>query len=429
MVLLSTAANSDLSTMIVNIGIIILAGLFMGRLFEMVKVPAITGYIVAGLLLGPITHIISPEDLSHLSVISDIALGFIAFQVGTELWFGKLKKSGTKIVVITIVQAVLTTLVVAGLTSFFVDLPIALLLGAIAAATDPVPIMMLIKKHKTKGELTDTILPVVGLDDAVGVVLFGIILSISMTLMTTTSTGLNLIEMFKEPIMELLISAVLGLGFGAVSGLAARNIQHTPDKGEKYLNVIVITVFLTTGAALWLGASPILTPMIAGTVVTNLIDKSCYRIEEETIRFFVPPIMIAFFTIAGAELRFDVVITAGIVGLIYVIGRIIGKCFGAYAGSTMVKSGPTVKKYLGMSLLPQSGVAIGLSIAAYSAVSTIDMQAALVIKNVILASVLFFELTGPILVKISFIKSKEMTVHDACTKKVKTWKNSPVSQN
>ena len=428
MELLSATVNSDLSSMIVNIGIIILAGLFMGRLFEMVKVPAITGYLVAGLILGPFTHIISQEELSHLSVISDIALGFIAFQVGTELWFGKLKKSGMKIVVITIVQAVLTTAVVAGLTMFFVDLPIALLLGAIAAATDPVPIMMLIKKHKTKGELTDTILPVVGLDDAVGVVLFGIILSISMTLMTTTSAGLNIIEMFKEPIIELLLSAVIGLGLGFISGIAARNISDTHDMKEKYLNIIVITVFLTTGAALWLGASPILTPMIAGTVVTNLINKSCYRIEEETIRFFVPPIMIAFFTIAGAGLRFDVVITAGIVGLIYIIGRFIGKYFGAFAGCSIVKSGDNVKKYLGISLLPQSGVAIGLSIAAFNAISVNDMGSALIIKNVILASVLLFELTGPILVKIAFLKANEMTVFDE-NRKVRTWKNTPVSQS
>lgn len=428
MVLLSTTVNSDLSSMIVNIGIILLAGLFMGKLFEMVKVPAITGYLVAGLLLGPITHLISQEDLSHLSVISDIALGFIAFQVGTELWFGKLKKSGMKIIVITIVQALLTTAVVAGLTMFFVDLPIALLLGAIAAATDPVPIMMLIKKHKTKGELTDTILPVVGLDDAVGVILFGIILSISMTLMTNTTAGLNIIEMFKEPIKELLLSTVLGLGLGFASGITARNISDTQDKKEKYLNIIVITVFLSTGAALWLGASPILTPMIAGTVVTNLINKSCYRIEEETIRFFVPPIMIAFFTIAGAGLRFDVVITAGIVGLIYIIGRFIGKYFGAYAGCSMVKSGPNVKKYLGISLLPQSGVAIGLSIAAFNAISANDMGSALIIKNVILASVLLFELTGPILVKIAFFKANEVTVFDE-VKKVKLWKNTTVSQN
>lgn len=428
MVLLSTTINSDLSSMIVNIGIILLAGLFMGKLFEMVKVPAITGYLVAGLLLGPITHLISQEDLSHLSVISDVALGFIAFQVGTELWFGKLKKSGMKIVIITIVQAVLTTSIVTGLTLFFVDLPVALMLGAIAAATAPAPIMMIIKKYKTKGELTDTILPVVGLDDAVGVVLFGILMSVSITLMSNSSAGINFIGMLKEPVIELVLSIGIGGSIGLISGLAARNIDDTHDKKEKYLNIIVITVFLTTGAALWLGASPILTPMIAGTVVTNLINKSCYRIEEETIRFFVPPIMIAFFTIAGAELRFDVIIAAGVVGAVYIIGRSIGKFFGAYAGCTLVKASDTVRKHLGISLLPQSGVAIGLSIAAYNAFAGINLEYALVIKNVVLASVLFFALTGPMLVKISFFKANEMTVFDE-VKKVKTWKNTAVSQN
>ncbi|MCF7925813.1 MAG: cation:proton antiporter [Candidatus Izimaplasma sp.] len=426
MVLLNTAVSSDLSTLIVNLGIIILAGLFMGRVFESMKIPAITGYLVAGLILGPITHYISYEQLAEMSIVSDIALGFIAFQVGTELWFGKLKKSGMKIVIITIVQAVATTTLVILLTLPFVDLPVALMLGAIAAATAPAPIIMIIKKYRTKGELTDTILPVVGLDDAVGVIFFGILLSISITLMGTTEAGLGFAHMLVEPLIEIGLSILIGLVIGYLSGLSARTISQGNDRKEKSLNIIVVTVLLTTGAALLFGASPILTPMLAGTVVTNMINKECYHLEEETIRFFVPPIMIAFFTIAGAQLRFDVIISAGIIGALYIVGRTIGKFAGAYAGASWVNSSDKVKKFLGVSLLPQSGVAIGLSIAAFNELAPIHMANALIIKNVVLASVLFFALIGPVLVKIAFFKANEVTEFDE--KKVKTWKSTTVYQ-
>ena len=427
MYLLNATVSGDLANGIVNLGLIILMGLFVGRLFEQFRVPAITGYLVAGLILGPIFQIISLEDVAQLSVISDIALGFIAFQVGNELWFGKLKKSGMKIVIITIFQAVVTTGLVIFITQFFVSLPIALILGAIAAATSPAEIMMLNKKYKTKGELTDTILPVVGLDDAVGVIMFGVLLSISMSLFGSTTESIPLWSLLKEPLLEIGTSIAIGLIIGFISGISVRNISFTSDRKEKSLNVVVITVFLTTGAALLFGASPILTPMVAGTVVTNLINKECYVLEEETIRFFVPPIMIAFFTLAGAQLQFSVIQTAGFVGIMYILGRTVGKFLGAYLGAVVVKSGSVVRKYLGVGLLPQSGVAIGLSIATYQTVSQVNIEAAAMIQNIILAAVLAFALTGPILVKTAYFKAGENTVNDEETK-VKTWKNTAVYQ-
>ncbi len=427
MMLLSTNIHGDMSGLIINLGVIILMGMLFGRIAEYFKIPAITGYLIAGLLLGPISGFVSLEEIKGMSIISDVALGFIAFQVGNELWFGKLKNSGMKIVIITVVQAVFTTAVVTFLTMFFVDLSVALVLGAIAAATAPAPIMMIIKKYRAKGELTDTILPVVGLDDAVGVIMFGILLSISVSMLDVTSAEvLTVFEMIKTPLFEILISIGLGGAIGVGSGLAIRTISHNRDRKEKNLNIIVISVFLTTGTALFLGASPILTPMIAGTVVTNMINKDCYVLEEETIRFFVPPIMIAFFTIAGAQLQFDVVFAAGIVGVVYILGRIFGKMFGSYLGTTIVKSSSKVKKYLGVSLLPQSGVAIGLSIAAYNELSVVAGPEALVVKNVILASVLFFALTGPVLVKIAFTRADE--IEDVKEEKVIPWKNSHAYQ-
>ncbi|MCF7927362.1 MAG: cation:proton antiporter [Candidatus Izimaplasma sp.] len=428
MLILVTQVQSNMSAIIVSLGIIIFAGLIIGRLFEQFKIPAITGYLVAGLILGPVTHVVSLEELKSFSIISNIALGFIAFQVGTELWFGKLKKSGWKIIVITILQAVLTTAIVIIITLPFVSLSVSLVLGAIAAATAPAPIMMIIKKYRTKGELTDTILPVVGLDDAVGVILFGILLSISVSLIGNTEATMSLWHLIKEPLLEILTSILIGSFIGLISGISVRTISQSPERNEKSLNVIVVTVLMTTGAAMLFGASPILTPMIAGTVTTNLINKECYHLEESTISFFIPPIMIAFFTIAGAQLEFDVVMSAGLVGLIYIVGRTFGKIVGSYFGATIVKASPKVKKYLGVGMLPQSGVAIGLSIAAFNAFYYIDTPSALIIKNVILASVLFFALTGPVLVKIAFMNAKETRVQDSNIKKVKSWKNSTVYQ-
>jgi len=214
MMLLSAGLEAGVSDIIINLGLILLFGFITGRLFELIKIPAVTGYLVAGLLLGPISGYLSIEELNSFSVIGDVALGFIAFQVGNELWFGKLRKSGSKIVVITIVQAVLTTGVVIFLSMWFVDISVALILGAVAAATAPAPIMMLIKKYRTKGELTDTIVPVVGLDDAVGVIMFGALLSISISLIGVTDEGINFILMMKEPLLEIGRSILIGVILG-----------------------------------------------------------------------------------------------------------------------------------------------------------------------------------------------------------------------
>lgn len=403
--------TDDATIIIINIAVILLLGFTLGRIAEKVKLPAITGYLFAGLILGPITHFLTIDETNSLKIVSDIALGFIAFQVGNELWFGKLKQTGKKIAIITIIQASLTTLVVFLSLIIFTNISVALILGAIAAATAPAPIMMLINKYKTKGELTDTIVPIVGLDDAVGVILFSVLLSLGVSLAGSNSSGIGL-EIVLEPLLEIGLSIFIGVLVGLLSGFAIKSITNNIEKREKNLDVVIITVFVSTGLALLLGGSPILSPMIAGMVVTNLINKETYILENENIRFFIPTIMIAFFTIAGAELQFGVVLSAGIIGVTYIVARIIGKIFGSYLGTTIVKSSPKVKKYLGIGMLPQSGVAIGLSIAAYNTMKTINIDYADTIKNVVLASVLFFALLGPVLVKIAFSKTGEITITD-----------------
>lgn len=394
---------------IFHIGIIMLVGLVFGKLAEYFKLPDVTGYLIAGLLIGPITQFISGEELENLSLISYLALGFIAFQVGNELWFGKLKKSGKKIVIITLFQALITTIVVSGLLMFVTNISVALILGAIAAATAPAPIMMLINKYRTKGDLTNTLVPVVGLDDAVGVILFGVLLSLGVNFAAQEEETIRFLEMIKEPFLEIVYSIGLGLLTGLMSGFAIRTITKNKEAQVKHLDVIIITVFITVGLALIVGASPILTPMIAGAVVTNLINKDTYVLEEQTIRFFIPPLMILFFTISGAQLSFSVLSSVGLIAFIYILGRLLGKVGGSFIGANIVNASANVKKYLGFSMLPQSGVAIGLAIAANAALTNIDNEMGELIHNITLVSVLFFALVGPVLVKIAFSKAGEIS--------------------
>ncbi len=404
---LAHGLDTESAILVFDLGIIILSGLVMGRIAEMFKIPAVTGYLIGGLIIGPITGLVDIERLATFQIISDVALGFIAYQVGNELWLGKLRDSGLKIIIITVIQAVGTTLIVLFGLLFFTALPVALVLGAIAAATAPAPIMMIVKKYKTKGDLTDTIIPVVGLDDAVGVIIFGILLAVAVSLSGTDATGLHPWNLLQEPIYEIGLSILIGSICGLLTGFAIRTIDHTSEREEKNLDVIVIAILICTGLSLYFGASPILTPMIAGAFVTNLINKETYKIEEKTITFFVPPLMIAFFTIAGAQLQFSVLLSVGMIGIVYIVGRIIGKMLGAYIGCKLVHSKPDVQRYLGISLLPQSGVAIGLSTAAYVTLVGVNEEYALIIRNVVLAAVLFFALFGPVLVKTAFVRTKE----------------------
>jgi Kef-type K+ transport system membrane component KefB len=408
MLLLVGDLQRSIAITTIDLGLLILVGLALGRLAEKFKIPAVSGYLIAGLFLGPISGIISQSDIQSFEIITNIALGFIAFQVGNEFWLGKLKKTGRKVIIITIIQALLTTVVVVLVSLIFVELYIALVLGAIAAATAPAPIMMIVKKYHSKGELTDTLVPLVGFDDAVGVLIFSILLTISVSIVNPTINHINLLTLVESPLFEIGVSVLIGTSIGLVSGLLLRTIDKLEGQQEKNLDIIVIAVLLTTGVAMLFRASPILTPMISGAIVTNMIDKETYKIEELTLRSFIPPVMILFFTIAGASLKFDVILSAGVIGLIYIVSRTIGKMFGAYIGSVVTKSDRNIKRFLGFTLLPQSGVAIGLSVAAYNMISPHSEEGALVIKNVILASVLFFALIGPVLVKISLTKTGDI---------------------
>lgn len=398
---------------------IILLGLFMGKIIEKIKIPYITGYILAGLFLGGVLVAFNFQDLmKNLEIVSSVALGFIAYGIGRELVFSKLKQTGAEIIVITLAQALVTTLVVAiGLILLGVSVPVALIFGAIATATEPASIMLLTKKMKTKGPLTDTLIPLVGLDDAVGIIIFGVLLSIAKAL--ENGVQLNFLDTVKDPFFELVFSLLIGIVVGLlVAFIIKKTSKKSDDKYEVFLVSSIFGVFMTVAIAkmglhigdLAVHLSPILTPMVLGVTVTNMISRPEAHDTELAIDKFIPPVLIAFFTIAGAELTIAflgqtniaygamIIVTAG-----YILLRIFGKIFGAYIGAKVMKSVDTIKKYLGISLLPQAGVALGM---AYQARTDFASEGTTILIVVLIAT-LFYALIGPIGVKYALNKSGE----------------------
>ncbi len=405
---------------IVVLGAVIILGLFTGKLVEKIKIPYITGYILAGLLIGGLLVIFGIKELIHsLEVVSSVGLGFIAYGIGRELVFSRLKKTGKEVIVITVAQAVITTIVVSGgLMLFGVSVPIALIFGAIATATEPASIMLLTKKFQTNGPLTRTLIPLVGLDDAVGIVIFGVLLSIAKSL--ESGVRLSFIEIIEEPFFELVFSLIIGIIFGLIVSQIIKYVKARSDeKYETYLALSVFAVLLTVGVAkmgMHIGdfpihLSPILTPMIMGVTVTNRISRVQAQDMELAVDKFTPPILIAFFTIAGAELvvaffgEGDVAINlVAALAIGYIVFRIIGKISGAYAGAKVMKSVEPIRKYLGISLLPQAGVALGM---AYQA--RVDFESdGVTILIVVLIATLFYALIGPIGVKYALHKANEI---------------------
>jgi Kef-type K+ transport system membrane component KefB len=419
--LLSSEASMSYEALLV-LALVLLLGLYSGRWFEKIKLPHITGYIIMGVIIGGILVFLGlGETVEHLEIVSSVALGFIAFGIGTELEFGKLKKSGKEVVVITIIQAVMASVVtIGGLLLIGVSLPIALVLGAIATATAPAPIMLLTRKYKAKGALTDTLLPLVGMDDAVGIMLFGILLSVAISL--KGGTGVSIVQMLEGPLLELVFSAVVGVIIGYIAAKLIRGINsRDSQKEEVFLGVAVFAVFATVAFAkmgfhighLEIHLSAILTPMIMGVTLTNSLSRVRSHDVNHTVDSFSAPILVAFFTLAGAELvvafaeNADVNYTS-IIGItaVYITFRVIGKMYGAYLGAKIMNSHRNVKKYLGLCLLPQAGVALGM---AYQAKSDFG-EDGITILIVILIATLIYELFGPIGVKHSLHQANEISI-------------------
>ncbi|MBE6648763.1 MAG: sodium:proton antiporter [Ruminococcaceae bacterium] len=419
------AGSSNLTQTLFSLSIAIFAGLLMSRVVKVLKLPAVTGYLIAGILIGPYClgqlnipgiGFISHGDVTHYNILSQVALGFIAFAIGSEFRLAQLKQTGKAATVIAFVQALMATLVVdAVLIALYfafgkdvIPLPVAITLGAIATATAPAATLMVVKQYKAKGPVTSILLPIVALDDAIGLVVFAVSFGIAKTL---SSGKFSLVSVVLNPIIEVLASLIVGALMGFFFTAMEKYFKSNSKRLCLSVTFIMLTVGITVqkfeipGTDIHIGFSSLLTCMVLGTVFCNICDFS-EELMEKTDKW-TQPLLVLFFVLSGAELELSVFTSVAIVGIgiVYIIARSFGKCFGAFLGAKMMKCDKNIVKYLGVTLLPQAGVALGMSLQAANELG----EAGEIIRNISLFAVLVYELVGPLLTKIALMKAGEIT--------------------
>ena len=404
------------------IAIAIIAGLLMTRVVKPLGLPAVTAYLVLGVLIGPycLGRLGVPglgfntmEAVEQMSVISQVALGFIAFSIGSEFRLSELKKTGRQALIVGIIQALVAALFVdAALVGLYfvlgpekLPLPVAITLGAIATATAPAATLMVVRQYKAKGKLTGLLLPVVALDDAVGLIVFAVSFGIARTL---KSGNADVIAIVFEPLIEI----VLSLGLGTVMGIILTHIEKMFNSNSNRLSLVIGFTILTVAlsmihfevAGLHCGFSSLLVCMMMGTIFCNICPLSEDLMERA--EKWTSPLYVLFFVVSGAELELSVFsnMTIVLVGVVYIIFRSLGKYFGAFGSCKLAGCDDNVTKYLGITLLPQAGVALGMSLTAAS----LGGLEASIIRNVVLFSVLVYELVGPMLTKNALMKAGDI---------------------
>lgn len=405
---------------LLSVSIAMLAGLLMTRVMKPLKLPSVTAYLIAGVLIGPYClgalnidgiGFTSADAVSKLSLVSEVALGFIAFSIGNEFRLEDLKHTGRQAAIIGVVQALIAALLVdvvlVGLHFIIPDkltLPQAITLGAIATATAPAATLMVVRQYKAKGKLTDLLLPIVALDDAVGLVVFAVSFGIARTI---SSGSMDLISILVNPLVE--IGASLALG--AALGWVLTQLEKLFNSNTNRLNLTIAFVFLTASLSMLefeigpvkLGFSSLLVCMMLGTVFCNCCVLS-HDLMERADKW-TSPLFALFFVISGAELELSVFTDAVIVGIgvVYILFRSLGKYYGAYISAKWTHCEPQICKYLGITLLPQAGVALGMCLTAKQLGAEGDL-----IRNIILFSVLIYELVGPLLTRMALTKAGDI---------------------
>ena len=404
------------------ISVALFAGLMMTRLMNIFRLPDVTAYLVAGVLIGPCVlgrlgingiGFTSFEAVDSLGLISDVALGFIAFAIGHEFRLSALKETGKQAVIIGILQAVITTaLVDVVLVAIhfmkpeLLSLPAAITLGAIAAATAPAATLMVVRQYKAHGPVTDVLLPVVALDDAVGLAIFAVSFGAAQSMQNSNADALSLIV---EPLLEIVFSLALGTVVGLFLTWIERYFHSNRNRIALITGSLILTVALSRLTfdigRFHVGFSSLLVCMMLGTVFCNLCPLS-----EELMNSadkWSNPVLILFFVLSGAALQFQVFgsIAVILIGVIYILARSVGKYVGAKISANIAKSPEVVKKYLGITLLPQAGVALGMCTTAARVLGS-DGN---LIRNIILFAVLVYELIGPTLTKIALTKAGDIT--------------------
>lgn len=401
------------------IGLVTLAGFYTGKLSRVIKMPSVIGFLLAGAFLGPFAlNLISTKVQTDLSLIPELALGFVALSIGLELNFQTLKKQGKSVLIIILFESLVTFIMVT-LGMLFVGmlirlpqtvvLPLALLTGSISAATAPAGTVSVIQENNARGELTRTLYSVVGFDDGIGIILFGFCSAISKSLLKGTGGDiLSIMQMFLSPLAEIGLSLAFGIGIGFLVSLLLKRLSNNRD----ILVLTVITVFLVTGICDWFHLSFILTNMIMGITIVNTQTSKNVHTLNGALSDVMPFLFILFFVLAGSNLNFGALPALGVLGTVYILFRGSGKLLGAWLGSLAGGADKIVKKYVGLGILSQVGVAVGLSLIVKKEFSEINPDGHYIgatIITFVTATCLFFDVIGPILTKHALVKAGEIT--------------------
>ncbi len=405
---------------LLSVSFALLAGLLMTRIFKPLKLPSVTAYLIAGVLIGPYCigavgidgmGFTSHDAVTKLSLVSEVALGFIAFSIGNEFRLDDLKKTGKQAFTIGILQALVATLFVdlALLAVYLImpdkiTLPQTLTLGAIATATAPAATLMVVRQYKAKGPLTSLLLTIVALDDAVGLVVFAVSFGVAKTLV---SGQIDMVSILVNPIIEIACSLLLG----AIMGWVLTQLEKMFNSNTNRLNLTIGFVFLTASLSMLdfhigpvhIQFSSLLVCMMLGTIFCNICPLS-HDLMAASDKW-TSPLFALFFVISGAELELSVFtdIAIVVIGLIYIIFRSLGKYFGAMSSAKISKCSPEICKYLGITLLPQAGVALGMCATAMQLGSQGNL-----IRNITLFAVLVYELFGPVFTRMALTAAGEI---------------------
>ncbi len=397
--------TSVVTQIIVSIALMLAVGFLMTRLTKLIKLPNVTAYILAGILIGPFCLNLIPSNvISRLDFISDIALAFIAFSVGEFFKLETLKKNGVKIVILTIFEALMASIVVFVVMYFILNLSLAfsIVLSALASATAPASTIMTIRQTKSKGDFVDTLLQVVALDDVVSLVAFSVAVSVALASNGGGGFDFNVIVL---PIIKNIGAILIGAGFGFLLALLMK-VKHGTDN-RLIIVIAVLLLFCAVGSLL--DVSPLLGCMIIGTIYINVTKDEKLFLQ---VNYFSPPILLLFFVSSGLKFNFNSLFAGSsivstlplwLIGIIYFFTRIVGKYLGAYTGCLAIKKDKKVRNYLGLALIPQAGVAIGL---ATLGARTLGGEVGDALQTIVLASSVLYEMVGPACSKLALYLSK-----------------------
>ncbi|NLB22625.1 MAG: cation:proton antiporter [Clostridium sp.] len=381
------------------LALLILTALFASKLLSYLKLPDVTGYLLAGIIIGPsVLGLIPESSFANLNILNSIALAFIAYNIGCEMDFQSIKELGNNILIITAVQAIMTMGFV--FITFMImgqGLAFSLVVAAIACATAPAATLMVIQQYRAKGQLVDTLIPVVALDDAFTIMVFGIANTVALNLLSNAEA--SIVTMLFVPLWEIALSLIIGI-LGAI--IAILILQRLKSESDVII-FIIGGVLLLTFVSEYLNISSLLTIMAFGVMVGNFSSKK--RTARTALEGISLPVFVAFFALSGAELDLKVLSTAGLLSLAYFLSRAAGKIYGSRVGAQMTKMPEPIVKYLGLTLVPQAGVAIGLSQIASQ---TLPEPLASTIQAVVLGAVIANEIVGPVLAKYALTKAGEI---------------------